>query len=421
MSLTVKIRGDASHFDKTIGSVNKGMSQLGIGIAAVGAAATAAAGVAALKFIDFAKSASQAASGVESLKMQFEVLLGSADAAGKRIEEITRFAASTPFEVDELARTSKLLQTLGGTLLATGEGLRMVGDATAIAGQPIEEMGLHIGRLFNALTSGTSAGEAVARLQEVGLITGVAKNQFEALAAAQKKGTQPILTQNQALTLLQNVMSQTSGAMAKLSATTEGKLSNMADAVSQFKVAFGTGLNEGVRAGAEAMSKGLSSMQNEAEQAGKTVGALIANAVNGDFELLIETGKLIGSALLDGMKLSFQVAGGEVLAQLGGVMDKYTEIGQISKAMGNKPLEELIRGSSRGVVSDNFEVAVFEITEAARELREKAKADAEFKTQMKELFAAGSRPGSPGNTPQMDAMLRQLERIANSVDQTFPN
>jgi hypothetical protein len=421
MSLTVKIRGDASHFDKTIGSVNKGMSRLGIGIAAVGAAATAAAGVAALKFLDFAKSASQAASGVESLKMQFEVLLGSADAAGKRIEEITKFAASTPFEVDELARTSKLLQTLGGTLLATGEGLRMVGDATAIAGQPIEEMGLHIGRLFNALTSGTSAGEAVARLQEVGLITGVAKNQFEALAAAQKKGTQPILTQKQALTLLQNVMSQTSGAMAKLSATTEGKLSNMADAVSQFKVAFGTGLNEGVRAGAEAMSKGLSSMQNEAEQAGKTVGTLIANAVNGDFELLIETGELVGSALLEGIKLSFQGVGGEVLAQLAGVMDKYTEIGQVSKSMGNKPLEELIRGSSRGVVSDNFEVAVFEITEAARELREATIADAEFKEYIKERFAAGVRPGSPGNTRQMDDMLRQLEIIARAVDQPFPN
>jgi hypothetical protein len=421
MSLTVKIRGDASHFDRTIGSVNKGMSRLGVGIAAVGAAATAAAGVAALKFIDFAKSASQAASGVESLKMQFEVLLGSADAAGKRIEEITKFAASTPFEVDELARTSKLLQTLGGTLLATGEGLRMVGDATAIAGQPIEEMGLHIGRLFNALTSGTSAGEAVARLQEVGLITGVAKNQFEALAAAQKKGTQPILTQNQALTLLQNVMSQTSGAMAKLSATTEGKLSNMADAVSQFKVAFGTGLNEGVRAGAEAMSKGLSSMQNEAEQAGETVGTLIANAVNGDFELLIDTGKLIGMALKEGLKLSFQGVGGEILGGIAGFVDEYTPLGMINKKLGGKSFQSTIQGASRGVVSDNFEIAVFEITEAARELREKAKADAEFKAQMKDLFAAGSRPGSPGNTPQMDAMLRQLERIANSVDQPFPN
>jgi hypothetical protein len=397
------------------------MSRLGVGIAAVGAAATAAAGVAVLKFLDFAKSASQAASGVESLKMQFEVLLGSADAAGKRIEEITKFAASTPFEVDELARTSKLLQTLGGTLLATGEGLRMVGDATAIAGQPIEEMGLHIGRLFNALTSGTSAGEAVARLQEVGLITGVAKNQFEALAAAQKKGTQPILTQNQALTLLQNVMSQTSGAMAKLSATTEGKLSNMADAVSQFKVAFGTGLNEGVRAGAEAMSKGLSSMQNEAEQAGKTVGTLIANAVNGDFELLIETGELIGMALKEGLKLSFQGIGGEILGWVAGLADEYTPGGKINKALGRKSFQSTIQGASRGVVSDNFEVAVFEITEAARELREKAMADAEFREYIKERFAAGVRPGSPGNTKQMDDMLRQLEIIARSVDQPFPN
>jgi hypothetical protein len=421
MSLTVKIRGDASHFDRTIGSVNKGMSRLGVGIAAVGAAATAAAGVAAWKFLDFAKSASQAASGVESLKMQFEVLLGSADAAGKRIEEITKFAASTPFEVDELARTSKLLQTLGGTLLATGEGLRMVGDATAIAGQPIEEMGLHIGRLFNALTSGTSAGEAVARLQEVGLITGVAKNQFEALAAAQKKGTQPILTQKQALTLLQNVMSQTSGAMAKLSATTEGKLSNMADAVSQFKVAFGTGLNEGVRAGAEAMSKGLSSMQNAAEQAGKTVGASIANAINGDLELITKIGELLGMALKAGVDAGFHGVGSMIMEKITGLGGLTEKLNQLDPG-GDSILSRLNKGfASSDVASSNFEVAVFEITEAARELREATIADAEFKEYIKERFAAGVRPGSPGNTRQMDDMLRQLEIIARAVDQPFPN
>jgi hypothetical protein len=421
MSLTVKIKGDASHFDKTIGGVNKGMSRLKIGIAAVGAAATAAAGVAAWKFIDFAKSASQAASGVESLKMQFEVLLGSADAAGKRIEEITKFAASTPFEVDELARTSKTLQTLGGTLLATGEGLRMVGDATAIAGQPIEEMGLHIGRLFNALTSGTSAGEAVARLQEVGLITGVAKNQFEALAAAQKKGTQPILTQKQALGLLQNVMSQTSGAMAKLSATTEGKLSNMADAVSQFKVAFGTGLNEGVRAGAEAMSKGLSSIQNTAEQAGKTVGASIANAINGDMGLMIKTGELIGMALKAGIDAAFHGGGSTIMEKITGLggmteyLDKLDPSGQSVLSRINKSF-----GSS-DVASSNFELAVFEISEAARELREQVVADADFKNEMKELFSRGFRPGDPGSTPQMDQMLRQLERMNQALDKPFPN
>jgi hypothetical protein len=176
-----------------------------------------------------------------------------------------------------------------------------------------------------------------------------------------------------------------------------------------------------VKAGADAMVQGLSSVEKIAEDAGKTVGAGIVNAVNGDFELLIETGKLIGMALKEGLKLSFQGVGGEILGGIAGFVDEYTQLGMINKKLGGKSFQSTIQGASRGVVSDNFEVAVFEITEAARELREKAKADAEFKTQMKDLFAAGSRPGSPGNTPQMDEMLRQLERIANSVDQPFPN
>jgi hypothetical protein len=418
MSLTVKIKGDASHFDKTIGSVNKGMSRLGIGIAAVGAAATAAAGVAAWKFIDFAKSASQAASGVESLKMQFEVLLGSADAAGKRMEEIIKFAASTPFEVDELARTSKLLQTLGGTLLATGEGLRMVGDATAIAGQPIEEMGLHIGRLFNALTSGTSAGEAVARLQEVGLITGIAKNQFEALAAAQKKGTQPILTQTQALTLLQNVMSQTSGAMAKLSETTEGKLSNMADAVSQFKVAFGEGLNEGVRFGAEAISKGLSGMQDEAKTMGGVFGRAIKDSFQGEYEGLVKIGmgiaQVIGAGLKAGLKIAFYGASQSIMEGIENInplrkLDMFKDSGKLSEQLKDTNPEIMQRAIEDAVTS-------------ARDAFNALSAPVGVTPTAQRLFDQGVRAGDPGyGGTEMSKMLETLERIARAVDKPFPN
>jgi hypothetical protein len=419
MSLTVKIKGDASHFDKTIGSVNKGMSRLGIGIAAVGAAATAAAGVAAWKFLDFLKSSSKAAAGVESLKMQFEVLLGSADAAGKRMEEIIKFAASTPFEVDELARTSKLLQTLGGTLLATGDGLRMVGDATAIAGQPIEEMGLHIGRLFNALTSGTSAGEAVARLQEVGLITGDAKTKFEELAAAQKKGTQPILTQKQALGLLQNVMSKTSGAMAKLSETTEGKLSNMADAVSQFKVAFGTGLNEGVTAGAEAFSKGLSGMQDQASVMGGVFGRAIKDSFEGEYEGMVEIGvrisQAIGAGMKAGMKIAWVSLGESVLEGIDALGDFVDPLGG---AAGKEQAANLVSKRKNEYIARVIEDAVIGMRDAMNSLS----APVGVTPTAQRLFDQGVRAGDPGyGGTEMSKMLETLERIARAVDKPFPN
>ena len=302
MAFTVDIKGNASHLDKTLKGVKTSLGSIGsvAGSVTTALAGMGAAGAAALGA--FAISSSQKASAIESLTMQFETLLGSAENAGNRIAEITKFAASTPFEISELAATSKLLQTLGGTMLATGDGLRMVGDAAAIAGQPIQEVGLHIGRVFNAITSGTSAGESIARLQELGLMTGKVKLEFEALAAAQKKGKAPILSQGEAMAKLQDVFKATSGAMERLASTTEGKLSNMKDNFDQLQVAFGTGFNNGLRDALDATNNFLPQLQAKFTEAGEIVGSAISDAVAGDYERFGLIGGVIGEALVAGLK-----------------------------------------------------------------------------------------------------------------------
>ena len=302
MAFTVDIKGNASHLDKTLKGVKTSLGSIGsvAGSVTTALAGMGAAGAAALGA--FAISSSQKASAIESLTMQFETLLGSAENAGNRIAEITKFAASTPFEISELAATSKLLQTMGGTMLATGEGLRMVGDAAAISGQPLEEIGLHIGRVFNAITSGTSAGESVGRLQELGLMTGKVKLEFEALAEAQKKGKAPILSQGEAMAKLQDVFKATSGAMERLASTTEGKLSNMKDNFDQLQVAFGTGFNNGLRDALDATNNFLPQLQAKFTEAGEIVGSAISDAVAGDYERFGLIGGVIGEALVAGLK-----------------------------------------------------------------------------------------------------------------------
>lgn len=322
MALTVKIRADASQFKKTIAGVEVQasgltgvMAKLGGAIGTAGfAGALAAAATAAVALgagLAFIKDASGKAAGIESLTMQFETLLGSAERARERMEEIKVFAASTPFEIANLSETSKLLQTLGGDMLATGAGLRMVGDAAAIAGQPIQEIGLHFGRLFNAITSGTSAGESVGRLQELGLMTGKVKTQFEALAAAQKKGEKPILSQTQAMTLLQGVFAKTEGAMVRLSTTTSGKLSNLRDALDRLKVSFGTGFNEGLKIALDATNAFLPRLEQSFGNMGKVFGRAIQEAINGDLSLFGEIGAIAGKAMLIG----FQEAAGNAIVE----------------------------------------------------------------------------------------------------------
>jgi len=327
MALTVKIRADASHFKKTIAGVEvqaSGLSgvmgKLATSNLAFGAAlSVAAAGAVALGAgLAFIKDASGKAANIESLTMQFETLLGSAEKAKARMEEIKKFAASTPFEVANLSETSKLLQTLGGDLLATGAGLRMVGDAAAIAGQPIQEVGLHFGRLFNAITSGTSAGESIGRLQELGLMTGKVKLQFEALAAAQKKGEKPILTQTQAMTLLQGVFAKTAGAMERLSSTTEGKLSNMKDAVDNLKVSFGTGFNKGLKSALDASNAFLPQLEAKFAVAGSFIGQAIQDSLSGDKEKFAAMGVLVGTAFWEGFK---ELGGHAIVESMRGWMD----------------------------------------------------------------------------------------------------
>jgi hypothetical protein len=293
-------------------------------------------GALAAGLMSFIKGSSGAASSVESLTTQFTKLLGSATAAKKRMEEITKFAARTPFEIAELAATSKLLEVMGGKLISTGDGLLLVGDAAAMAGQPIEEVGRHVGRLFSAITSGTSAGESVNRLQELGLITGATKIKFEELAAAQKKGTAATLTGEEALKMLQTVMRKTQGAMEALSNTTEGKLSNMKDNITQLKVAFGTGFNDGLKIALDAANTKLPELMAKFAEFGTLIGQTIADAVNGDSQRLIVVGSFIGDLIKEGFKLSLRgitdMAGQFYLDTL--ESQKYNPYGAVSRKLG---------------------------------------------------------------------------------------
>ena len=339
--LKVKIGADASQFERTMRGVKKqvgGVKSAILGVAGAAGALYAvnkafdAMKVAARGVFDFIKASSQEAASIESLTVQFETLLGGADAAQKRMEEITEFAASTPFEIKELAATSKLLQTLGGELLSTGQGLRMVGDAAAIAGIPLQEVGLHIGRVYNAITSGTSAGESVNRLQELGLIAGKTKIQFEELAKAQKKGERDTLSSFEAMNLLQGILGDTEGAMAKLAETTEGKRSMVKDAMDQIKVAFGTGFNDGLKDALDAATEFIPKFKEKMTTAGQIIGSAISDAVDGNGEIFMEMGLLIGEIVKQGFLAGLQGVG-EAAAQplLKGL--KGTQLGAIARGL----------------------------------------------------------------------------------------
>jgi len=204
-ALTSTAKSSSSTFSKFSGVATTVAS----GFAAVGAALATAGGFALRESAKF-----------ENLEARFQVLLGTTEAAKQRMKELNQFALVTPYQVDEVAKASAILQTFGGTALATGEGLRFVGDMAAFAQQPINEVAVHAGRIVDSLKSGRPFGESAMRLQELGLISGAARANFEAMAGK-------TMSTADAMAFLRKNVTNVDGTMRILNDTLGGQFSNV--------------------------------------------------------------------------------------------------------------------------------------------------------------------------------------------------
>jgi hypothetical protein len=184
-----------------------------------GSVAAIAGGMLVRSFID-------AGSEVEDLTVQFKVLLGSVDAAKERIEEYSEFGATTPFELGEIASAGRVLQVFGGDLLATGENLRMVGDIAYGTNVPFQDTAMWIGRMYDSLQSGRPWGEAAARLQEMGALSGRARAELESMEKSGQSGTA-------VWARFTAEMAKFEGMMAEGSNTVSGKWSTTLDLIKQ--------------------------------------------------------------------------------------------------------------------------------------------------------------------------------------------
>lgn len=169
---------------------------------------------------------------MEKLTVQFGVLLGTTEDAKKRMEELAKFVETTPFELQSVAKASKTLETLTKGALSTGPGLRLVGDAAAAADVPMEELSVTIGRLYDGLQSGRAVGESMARLQELGLLSGETRGELEKLQKEGKKG-------DEVWNVAAKSLGQYGGMMDEQSKTFSGVASNFDDSISSVLREFG--------------------------------------------------------------------------------------------------------------------------------------------------------------------------------------
>lgn len=266
------------------------------------------------------------ASRMEDLQSSFATLLGSVDAAKRRMTDLARFAAATPFELPEVAQASKLLQAFTGNALATSKGLKLVGDAAAAVGQPLEAVSMWFGRLYGGLTAGQPLGEPIQNLTQLGLISGETRKQLTALEGK-------AVSTADAMGILQRAFGSNAGAMERLSQTFNGKLSTMRDALNAAFRAMGEPIIGALKPILDHIGKIFDSLEPQARKVGEQVsGALLAafgGAKTGRLGELLGLSLQVGfqsalNFLLSGLRTgmeAFATMGGAVLSNFGGVKD----------------------------------------------------------------------------------------------------
>lgn len=219
--------------------------------------------------------------------------LGSNSAAKKAMDEITQFAARTPFAVDKLTDSYVKLANQG--FVPTKNEMRKLGDLAASTGKDFDQ-------LTEALIDG-QVGE-FERLKEFGIRANKSGDQvkFTFKGVATTVAFTEKAMQSYILSL--GDVKGVSGAMAAISKTTGGQISNLGDAVTQLMLKLGTGLKPAISGTINILSTVVSSLGNFLDwldKGGTGVDILVSALIGLGSTLLLYNGYLQATALWTGI------------------------------------------------------------------------------------------------------------------------
>ncbi|MED2976580.1 transglycosylase SLT domain-containing protein [Bacillus swezeyi] len=230
----------------------------------------------------------------QNMTTAFETLLGSRDAANKRLDELTTFAGQTPFTRDEIFESSRVLQVFTGNALSTAEGMKLVGDVAAGVQRPFSEVSLWMGRLYDGIKSGRPIGDATAALQEMGAISGQTRNKLEKLAESGEdiSKTWPQVTKE--FSKYNDMMVKMSDNLANLFLGVKSFINN------SILMPWGKGLAEAFQPVLEAFREWrgeysfvLTDLTNKAQKAGKAFAESFLNPTKNVFGFIGEQFKIL--------------------------------------------------------------------------------------------------------------------------------
>lgn len=216
--------------NKRFSKSNTGLRDFGTTLRGIGGDLTgkvtapiALAGAAAVKF----------ASDVETAKMQFSVLTGSAEKGSKLFQDLYTFAAKTPFEMPGVTEAARVLLSAGYSIDQILPMMKNLGDVAAgtdgnLAGLAMVMMQIKANNRMSSQDMNQILGRGIKLLDFFEKKTGMASEQIRKAA---EEGRIPAASIERMFKEMAGAGGQFDNMASKLGETTDGKFSTMADSI----------------------------------------------------------------------------------------------------------------------------------------------------------------------------------------------
>lgn len=169
---------------------------------------------------------------MEDLTTQFVAFTGSARGAELQLQKLQEFAATSPFELTEVAEANRTLLAFGSTTSESLEQLRQLGEVSAATGKDLGDLATIFGQIQ---AEGKLTGERFNQLIERGVNIGPELAKSLGVASTSIRGliSDGAITADAVAAAFQKMTAeggQFFGATARLSQTVSGQLSTLKDA-----------------------------------------------------------------------------------------------------------------------------------------------------------------------------------------------
>ena len=326
--LYAKIALDTGDYEKGLedasGKTSSFADKLKTGLATAAKVGTAAIGAASTAIVALGKIGLDYNSQMEQYTTNFTTMLGSQEAAVQKVEELKKFAASTPLSMDDLAKGTQTLLAFGVESENSTGILRQLGDIALGDADKMQRLSTAFGK---ATAAGKVTGDTVQQMIDAGWnpLIQISQAAGETMEETQKRMSAGAISVEELQAAMEAVTTGTgqfAGGMEAASHTTQGLISTLQDnaraLVGEVFQPISDGLLGQVLPGAiEAISSlttafrenGISGM---IEAAGGIVGSAIGEFTNA-LPQFVNTAVEIVKSLVTGIKDNLpQIAEGAV-------------------------------------------------------------------------------------------------------------